>query len=99
MSFVEVLPIEPVIATKRAPLRSRTAPASAASAAKASSGTSVAAAPRAKACSTKSPPAAYRDEEVAFLDATRVGLQAGHLVGPRRDLEPAGRELRDLRRA
>ena len=33
MSFVDVFPIEPVIATKRAPLRSRTAPAIAASAA------------------------------------------------------------------
>src|SRR5438132_1055121 len=56
MSLVEVLPIEPVIPTKRAVLRSRTRPASAASAAKASSGTSVAAAPRAKACLTKSAP-------------------------------------------
>ena len=50
MSFVDVLPIEPVIATKRALLRWRTAPASAASAANGSSGTSVAAAPRANAC-------------------------------------------------
>ena len=96
MSFVEVLPIEPVIATNRAPLRSRTRPASAASAAKASSGTSVAAAPRAKACLTKSTPAADRDEQVAVLDPARVGLQAGHLGRPRRDLELPRGELRDL---
>ena len=49
MSFVEVLPVEPVMATTRAELRARTALPSAASSAKASSGTSVAAAPRAKA--------------------------------------------------
>ena len=56
MSFVEVLPVEPVIATTRADERSRTAPAIAASAAVQSCGTSVAAAPRASACSTKSTP-------------------------------------------
>ncbi len=49
MSFVEVFPVEPVIATTRAELRSRTAPPSAASAANSSSGTSAAAAPRANA--------------------------------------------------
>ena len=49
-------PSSRVIATKRALLRSRTAPASAASAACGSSGTSVAAAPRAKACLRKSAP-------------------------------------------
>ena len=49
MSFVVVLPYEPVMATTRAEERERTARPSAASAANASSGTSVAAAPRANA--------------------------------------------------
>ena len=56
MSFVEVFPTEPVIATTRASLRARTALPSAASAAWASSGTSVAAAPRARASSRNASP-------------------------------------------
>ena len=56
MSFVEVLPVEPVIPTTRAELWARTALPSAARATKGLSGTSVAAAPRAKACLTKSAP-------------------------------------------
>ena len=82
MSFVDVFPIEPVIATKRAPLRSRTAPAIAASAAKGSSGTSVAAAPRANACLRYVGAVADRDEEVALLDPARVDLHACDLVRP-----------------
>ena len=96
MSFVEVLPVEPVMPTTRAELRARTAPPSAASAANASSGTSVAAAPRAKACRQKSAPPPTRDEEVALLDAPRVDLHAGHLVRPGRGVEPAGTERGDL---
>ena len=49
MSFVEVFPVEPVIATTRAELRPRISPPSAPSAANASSGASAAAAPRANA--------------------------------------------------
>ena len=92
MSFVDVLPVEPVIAddaraaSGRAPRR-----AIAASAACASSGTSAAAAPRASACSTKSRAAADRDEEVALLDPPRVDLHAGDLVRPRPRDEPAER--------
>ena len=56
MSFVEVFPTEPVIATTRALLRSRTARPSAAIAAKPSSGTSVAAAPWARASSRNAAP-------------------------------------------
>src|SRR2546423_124270 len=55
-SLVEVLPIEPVIPTTRAEARSRTARPIAPSVENASSGTSVAAAPRAKACLRKSAP-------------------------------------------
>ncbi len=58
MSFVVVLPVAPVMPTTRAAERSRTAPPIAASAACGSPGTSVAAAPRASACATKSEPAA-----------------------------------------
>ena len=57
MSFVVVLPVAPVIATTRALERSRTSPAIVASARLGWSGTSVAAAPRASACRTKSAPA------------------------------------------
>ena len=56
MSLVEVLPIEPVIPTTRAPLRSRTSHAIRPSALNASSGTSVAAAPREIASSRNSEP-------------------------------------------
>ena len=56
MSFVVVLPVAPVIPTTWALVRSRTRPAIAASAVCASSGTSVAAAPRASAWATKSAP-------------------------------------------
>ena len=52
MSLVDVLPAEPVIPTNRAELRLRTAAPSAPSAANKSSGTIVAAAPRASASST-----------------------------------------------
>ena len=93
MSFVDVFPVEPVIPTTRAELRSRTAPAIAARAAKASSGTSVAAAPGARASSRNARAVADRDEEVARLDAPRVDLHAGHalLAG-----ELPGRERADL---
>ena len=77
-------------------LRSRRAPASAASAANTSSGTSVAAAPRAKASLDEVGAAADRDEQVALLDPARVRLQARHLGGPRRCLELPRGELRDL---
>ena len=56
MSFVDVLPVEPVMPTTRAELRPRTALPRAAIPANASSGTSVAAAPRANACRVKSSP-------------------------------------------
>ena len=56
MSFVDVFPTEPVIATMRASLRARTALPSAASAACAWSGTSAAAAPRARASSRNASP-------------------------------------------
>ena len=56
MSFVDVFPTEPVIATTRAPLRARTALPIAAIAAKPSSGTSVAAAPRSRASSRNDTP-------------------------------------------
>ena len=80
MSFVEVFPTEPVIATTRALLFARTALPIAASAAKSSSGTSVAAAPRARASSRIRLAAADGDEEVAGRDAARVDLDAGHLA-------------------
>src|SRR5438445_340842 len=56
MSFVDVFPIEPVMPTTRAELRSRTARPIRARAANASCGTSVAAAPRVRASSTNSEP-------------------------------------------
>ena len=56
MSLVDVLPVEPVMATTLAELRARTALPSAASAENASSGTSTAAAPRANAWGRKSTP-------------------------------------------
>ena len=56
MSFVEVFPTEPVIATTRAAMRLRAARPIAAIAANASSGTSVAAAPRARAWSRYATP-------------------------------------------
>ena len=93
MSFVEVFPTEPVIATTRASLRARTAPPIAASAAKSSSGTSVAAAPRARASSRIRLAAADGDEEVAGRDAARVDLDAGHLAPPSPSSRPSAAQL------
>ena len=88
MSFVDVLPVEPVMPTTRALDRSRTArPERARGRRRHRRGTSVAAAPRASASSTNSAPPADRNEEVARLDAARVDLHAGDLVGVRRSLE------------
>ena len=78
---------EPVIATTRASLRARTARPSAASAANSSRGTSVAAAPRARASSRNATPPPTRDEEVAGRDAARVDLHP--CDGRPRRLEPA----------
>ena len=80
MSFVDVFPTEPVIATTRASLRARTAPPSAASAAWASSGTSVAAAPARAGVVEKRLAAGDGDEQVARLDQARVDLDARHRV-------------------
>ena len=80
MSFVEVFPIDPVIATTRAELCSRTARPRRASAANASSGTSVATAPLATASSTKVRAVADGDEQVARNDAPRIDLHAGEAV-------------------
>ena len=94
MSLVEVLPIEPVIADepRAAPVAHR--PASAARAAKASSGDERRPRLRGRARrSTNSAPAADRDEQVAVLDPARVGLEARDLVGPRRACEPPGAQL------
>jgi hypothetical protein len=82
MSFVDVLPIEPVMPTMRAALRSRTA-RPIWQAAKASSGTSVAAAPRDECVSRYVRAAANGDEEVAVDDPARVDLHAGEASGPR----------------
>ena len=86
MSFVEVFPTEPVIATTRAALRSRTARPSAASASNASSGTSVAAAPCARASSRyASPPptATKRSPAPARRDSTPVTSSASPSRRPR----------------
>ena len=85
MSFVDVFPIEPVMPTTRARLRSRTSPPIRPSAANASSGTSVAAAPRASASAANSAPRVDRDEEIARRDPPGVDLHAGERIGPRFD--------------
>ena len=75
MSFVDVFPLEPVIATTRASLRSRTARPSAAIAANSSSGhergSRTARARLLEECDA----AAERDEQVAGSDAARVDLR------------------------
>ena len=76
MSFVDVFPVEPVIATTVASLRSRTARPRAASAVKASSGTSAAAAPTSHRVADEGLAVADGDEEVARGDAPGVDLHA-----------------------
>ena len=96
MSFVEVFPVEPVIATTRAELRPRIARPSAPSAAKASSGAERRRRAARERVPREVPAAADLDEQVALLDPARVDLHAGHLVRPGRAVEPAGAELGDL---
>jgi hypothetical protein len=88
MSFVEVLPIEPVIATNRARLRSRTRPASVWNECRGC--------PAREGVLDEVGAAADRDEQVALLDPARVRLQPGHLRGPRRCLELPRGELGDF---
>ena len=77
MSFVDVLPVEPVMPTTRAELRARTALPSAASAENASSGTSVAAAPaRTRAAGSPRPPRPRRRGRPPRCVASRPGRRS-----------------------
>ena len=96
MSFVDVLPVEPVIATTRAVLRSRTARPSAASAENASSGTSVAAAPPAKAARAYASPGPTATNRSSRADAPRIDLHAGHERAPEAACKPARTTCFDL---
>ena len=82
MSFVEVLPVEPVMPTSRPPQRERTAPAEPGErlvrVARHEHGDGAAG----ECVLDEVAPARDGDEQVALLDAARVDLDAGHLVGP-----------------
>ena len=98
MSFVDVLPVEPVIADDaRAASLADGAARARASAANASSGTSVAAAPRARASRDEVAPAADGDEEIARPDAARVDLDTGDPVAAASSAPAGSRELVERR--
>ena len=82
MSFVDVLPIEPVIATKRALLRSRTAPRERGERRERLVGDERRRRAARERVLRYVGAVAERDEEVALLDPARVDLDAGDLVRP-----------------
>ncbi len=97
MSFVDVLPVEPVTATTRACERSRTARPSAAIAACSFSGTSAAAAPFASASSTKStPPRTATNRSPGRIRRESISRPVAS-VAPGQNLQPAGAQARHVR--
>ena len=92
MSFVEVLPVEPVIPTTRALLRARTAVPIAASAANASSGLEHGGRAAGERVLGEVAAAADHDEEVALLDrgGSRPATPVASSVQPARVRRPSG---------